>query len=303
MIPSHFRTTQNIIVDSTLNSLHRNTGDVQRLQFQQATGKRINTPSDDPVGARRAMHLQNVDRRFDQYQRNVENASAWLTEGSVVLNEVSDLLMKVHDIAIRSNNDVLNDEQRCEISNEIDQILEQLVRLGNTNRDGEYVFSGTLKDTEPFEVERDAEGQITNIIFNGNNEDRELNIGPGEQISKNIGGGITFQHPNAGVFQSLIDLRDHLCSGEDLTPDIGNTRLALNHVLDQVTELNSRFQILELARGRLESAQTINKNLLSLTEDADLAQTILDLQNKQNVLQATLATGARVIPPTLLNYI
>jgi flagellar hook-associated protein 3 FlgL len=198
---------------------------------------------------------------------------------------------------------VLNDEQRREAAQEINLMLEQLVRLGNTSRDGEYIFSGTLKDTPTFEVERDANGQIIGITFQGNNEAREVNIGPGEQIAMNVGGGVVFQNPGGDVFQALLDLRDHLQSGEDLTPDIGNIRNAMNHVLDQVTELNSRYQILELTRERIESAQTINKNLLSLTEDADLARTILELQNAQNVLQSSLAVGAQVIPPSLLQYL
>lgn len=298
-----FRTTESSLINFTVNQLHRNTGGVQRLQVQQATGKRINTPSDDPTGFRRSLHLQNVDRRFEQFKRNIEDASAKLTESTVVLEEVTDLLMKAHDIAVRANNDVLNDEQRSEIANEINQMLEQLIILGNTSRDGEFIFSGTDKDTQAFEVERDQDGNIVKITFNGNNKDRPVNIAPGQQISTNVGGGIVFQNPEAGVFQSLIDLRDHLRSGADLTPDIGATRASLNHVLDQITDLNSRFQILELTRGRVESAQTINQNMLSLTEDADLARTIINLQSQQNVLQASLAMGARAIPLSLMQFL
>jgi flagellar hook-associated protein 3 FlgL len=302
-IPIHFRTTQNIIVNSTVNSLHRNAGSVQRLQFQQATGKRINTPSDDPLGARRALKFQNEDRRYEQFKRNLENTASSLNEATVVLNEVVDQLMKAHDIAIRANNDVLNDEQRGEIANEIDQMLEAVLRISNTNREGEFIFSGTDKDTQPFEAIRDEKGEIIGIEFKGNNEEREINIGLGEQVAKNIGGGITFQNPGGDVFESLKNLRDNLRSGESLMMDIGDIRKALNFSLDQVTELNTRFQVLELARERLESSQTINRNLLSLTEDADLAQLLVDLTNHQNILQASLAVGGRIIPPTLLQFI
>ena len=302
-IPIHFRTTQNIIVNSTVNSLHRNAGDVQRLQFQQATGKRINTPSDDPLGARRALKFQNEDRRFEQFKRNLDNTASSLNEATVVLNEVVDQLMKAHDIAIRANNDVLNKEQRGEIANEIDQMLEAVLRISNTNREGEFIFSGTDKDTQPFEAIRDENGEIIGIEFKGNNEEREINIGLGEQVAKNIGGGITFQNPGGDVFQSLLNLRDNLRSGESLMMDIGDIRKALNFSLDQVTELNTRFQVLELARERLESSQIINRNLLSLTEDADLAQLLVDLTNHQNILQASLAVGGRVIPPTLLQFV
>ena len=302
-IPIHFRTTQNIIVNSTVNSLHRNAGDVQRLQFQQATGKRINTPSDDPLGARRSLKFQNEDRRFEQFKRNLENTASSINEATVVLNEVVDQLMKAHDIAIRANNDVLNDEQRSEVANEIDQMLEAVFRISNTNREGEFIFSGTDKDTQTFEAIRDDNGEIIGINFNGNNEEREINIGLGEQVAKNIGGGITFQNPGGDVFKSLLNLRDNLRNGESLMMDIGDIRKALNFTLDQVTELNTRFQVLELARERLESSQIINRNLLSLTEDADLAQLLVDLTNHQNILQANLAVGARVIPPTLLQFI
>jgi flagellar hook-associated protein 3 FlgL len=292
-----------VMSDSTIQNIHRNAGAVQQLQLKQATGKEINTPSDDPLAFRRALHLQNVDRRFEQFLQNVEEAAARINESNIALQEVTDLLMKAHDIAVRANNDVLNDEQKAEIANEIDQILEQLVRLGNTTRDGEFIFSGTLKDTQAFDVERDQNGEIVRVIFNGNNKDRDLNIGPDQSIATNLGGGLTFQKPGADVFQSLIDLRDNLRSGKNVLQDIGSIRDSMNHVLDQVTELNSRIQILELTRGRLESAQTLNLSLLSQTEDADLAQTILDIQRNQNILQASLAVGANVIPPSLLQFL
>ena len=201
------------------------------------------------------------------------------------------------------SNDVLNDEQRSEIANEIDQMLEAVFRISNTNREGEFIFSGTDKDTQTFEAIRDDNGEIIGINFKGNNEEREINIGLGEQVAKNIGGGITFQNPGGDVFKSLLNLRDNLRNGESLMMDIGDIRKALNFTLDQVTELNTRFQVLELARERLESSQIINRNLLSLTEDADLAQLLVDLTNHQNILQANLAVGARVIPPTLLQFI
>ena len=148
-IPIHFRTTQNIIVNSTVNSLHRNAGDVQRLQFQQATGKRINTPSDDPLGARRSLKFQNEDRRFEQFKRNLENTASSINETTVVLNEVVDQLMKAHDIAIRANNDVLNDEQRSEIANEIDQMLEAVFRISNTNREANSSSPARTKIRRP----------------------------------------------------------------------------------------------------------------------------------------------------------
>ncbi|MCR4284967.1 MAG: flagellar hook-associated protein FlgL, partial [archaeon] len=53
----------------------------------------------------------------------------------------------------------------------------------------------------------------------------------------------------------------------------------------------------------LENSQTALKELISYTEDADIASLIMDLKHQENVLQASLQTGAKIIQPTLLDFL
>ena len=109
-----------------------------------------------------------------------------------------------------------------------------------------------------------------------------------------------------GVFKVVEDIIKDLrnnevskLSGEDL----GNLDEALDNLLAVRSQVGARTLRLENSRNRFEEFSVNFKKLLSLNEDIDVAEVVMQLNEHQNVYQMALAATARVIQPTLLDFL
>src|SRR3546814_14438221 len=95
--------------------------DLSDLNIQLRTGKRINQPSDDPVGAARALDLTHLTADTAQYQRNIGTANARLGLEDQTLSNVTDVLGRVRTLLLQAANGSQTDEPRGDIAAEIDR--------------------------------------------------------------------------------------------------------------------------------------------------------------------------------------
>jgi len=111
------------------------------------------------------------------------------------------------------------------------------------------------------------------------------------------------------LLDNLRDIADHLRSNATVDRDALRNG-DLKNLSDNLDTLNSARATLGATQARLDSAksrladvETTTTQLLSETEDTDLAKAILDLTNQQNVYQAALRSGASIIQPSLLDFL
>ena len=293
------------IASNTLsrNVLIANQGSLSRLtdlQLQLATGKRINKPSDDPVGIRQSLRLRAESLKSDDYQANIDSSIAFLNTADSALSGMTALLQETKALAVQGGNDTLDAAARAALSAQVDNALKRLVDLGNTQHDGRYVFAGAATTTKPFALS--AAGD--QVDYSGAQEDFSVQISPASTSSVSQVGSALFQQP-ADMFQALIDLRDALAAndGNAIRLMIGEIDAAHDQVVDQFGELGGRQQRLELTQNQLIDVQINLDELVSQIEDADFAEVIAKFQAGQIALQAGLQAGARVSQQTLLDYL
>ncbi|MDI9606681.1 MAG: flagellin, partial [Atribacterota bacterium] len=120
------------------------------------------------------------------------------------------------------------------------------------------------------------------------------------------GGDILNSREAEGLFKVVEDIIKDLrnnevskLSGEDL----GNLDEALDNLLAVRSQVGARTLRLENSRNRFEEFSVNFKKLLSLNEDIDVAEVVMQLNEHQNVYQMALAATARVIQPTLLDFL
>jgi len=120
------------------------------------------------------------------------------------------------------------------------------------------------------------------------------------------GGNILNSQEAEGVFKVVEDIIKDLrnnevskLSGEDLE----NLDEALNHLLAVRSQVGARTLRLENSLNRFEGFSVNFKNLLSLNEDIDVAEVLMQLQEHQSVYQMALSATARVLQPTLLDFL
>ena len=105
--------------------------------------------------------------------------------------------------------------------------------------------------------------------------------------------------------QNPAGSREALEGSEDLNPGdlIGDLEAGLDHILSIRAEVGARVNRLELVNNRLEDTHFSYTRLLSETENADIAETIIELKAQENVYLASLGAGARIIQPSLLDFL
>ncbi len=302
------RITNNMLINNMVNYIGNNLTRMSRYQSQLATGKKIQVPSDDPVVAARALKLRTDVAEIDQYKRNVKDAQSWMDMTEDALAKIGDVLQNVRELTVDGGNGTKTPEDTQKISVEVKQLREQLIQIGNSTYAGRYIFSGfqtdkPLLDKDTGEFLIDVDTTVENIVYE---------IGVGDDININVAGGDLFGSGGDAVsgttgklisdFNALItalDAGDHTAVGNmlaNIDDDIGN-------VLRIRADVGARSNRLELSANRLESDTLNFTKLMSENENVDIAETIINLQSEENVYRASLSGGAKIIQPSLVDFL
>ena len=301
------RITNNMLIDNMLSNLNRNLGRVSKHQNQLSTGKKISLPSDDPIIASRALKLRTDVAEIKQFKRNVDDAMSWMEITETTLKQIGDVMQRVRELTVDLGNGTDNPSDMDKARIEIEQLKIQMTHLANTTYSGRYIFSG-FKTDKPLMDE--------NGIFRinvSNTEQIFYEIGVGDDININVTGNDLFQDGSSsaaeGTKSSLIETFDQLIaaleSGDEKAVGdmLGRIDADIDNILRVRAEVGARMNRLELTANRLEDDNINFTKLMSKNEDVDIAEAIMNLMNEMNVYNASLATGAQVIQPTLVDFL
>ena len=172
---------------------------LDRTQQQIASGRRLLTPSDDPIASGRALELKESLARIEQFDRNGTIARNRLSHEEASLTDVNNVLQRVRELALQANNGSQSNESRRQIAVEVRQHLDALVQIANQrDGNGRYLFAGNMDSTAP--VVRSG----TTFSYNGDQGQRLIQIGESRHVADgDPGARIFFQIRNGnGVFSA-----------------------------------------------------------------------------------------------------
>jgi flagellar hook-associated protein 3 FlgL len=162
-------------------------------QQQLSTGRRILTPSDDPISAAQALNISQSESLNKQYSVNRSSAGSSLELEENVLRQVTGILQDVHSSAVYAGNATLTDADRKTLATELRSKLESLVGLANTTDEkGQFLFSGFQANTKPF-----AQTGLT-VQYVGDQGQRLNQVGPARQLAVSDSGADIFQRIKNG---------------------------------------------------------------------------------------------------------
>jgi len=185
-------------------------GKLGHTEQQLATGRRVLTPSDDPVAAVQIMDITGDLDLVDQYQRNGNLAQGQLALEETVLVDVGNVLQRVRELVVQANNASQSPETRRSIATEVTARIDELQALANTRgASGEYIFAGFQAQSEPFS--RQGNG----FTYNGDDGQRFLQLGSSTQVAVRDSGFDVFMSIASGNGTFAIE------------PDAGNTGTAV----------------------------------------------------------------------------
>lgn len=281
-------------------------GQIQRAQWRMvkeqghvATGKRINQPSDDPVGTGRVLGLLTRGANNDQYQRNVAVAGQDLAASEAALASMHDLLARAHELSIQGANDSLGASDRAKIALEVSELVAQAVNVANRQHGDRYLFSGHRTNVTPFT--EDIPGSPSVVTYNGDTGVIEREIAQGERVAVNINGTQFFP----AAFQRLIQLRDALNADDRTTIKnaTGTLKASMDDELTLRSQIGARVLRVEAAGQRHEDEYVLVETMRSSLEDVDLSEAIVRLQTQETTYQAALASAARTSQISLLDFL
>ena len=294
------RVTINAINNTVLADNQRTIARLANYQEQLSSGKRINQVSDDPGAARSALRYRAESMQTTKYLDNISKGDSFITASDSAMEQMSQVLDDAKSLAVQGANGTQDAASRKALGQSVDSLLTRLVDLANTVHDGRYLFSGTATFTQPFI--RSADG--TTVDYQGNLDTFEVQVGPGSQVNVNQDGNTLFKQ-QVDIFGSLVDLRDALRANDasKISGLVQTVDDAHSHLNDLHGALGGTEQRLELARNQLESAKVNLDGLVSAAEDADFPEIISQMQLAQVALEAGLKAGAKVLRPSLLDFL
>ena len=188
------RITQGMLFSRALTDVQRGLFRYSQLQQEIATGRRINRPSDDPAAALRILPLRNDLRDLEQLSDNVSLARETLDTSTASLEDASSLMQRVRELTTQAANGTLSDSDRQSIGAEVQQLLSQLVGIGNSRRGDRFLFGGTANGDAPFRLVEDGGG--ARVVYEGNRESLSIDVAPGVSTALNVPGDAIFQVRN-----------------------------------------------------------------------------------------------------------
>ena len=235
--------TLNTIYNNVSYALHVNSEALIQLQEQTSTGSLINRASDDPSTAFRILELNSQKTSLEEYTNKLEEVSNTLEMSSSVIDSISSTLSEAQTRLTQIVSGVYSDESKKSTAEGINDLLEQIVSLANTKYNREYLFGGGDSASEPYLVER-TDGEITRVTYQGNYENRNIEIAPGVNSSAFFVGSDLFQSDDRGEPIFLSDTGAQAGTGTSnvrgnqwltVTGTVGNYSLSIDDGLSTFT--------------------------------------------------------------------
>lgn len=261
---------------------------------QVSSGKRWNRVSQDPVAGREVLDTDNALRAIAQAQRTIGRAKERLAAEENVLQQVSDILSRVKELATAQGSANANPASRAATAAEVGQLRAELISLGNLRVGGEFIFGGMETANPPF---------ATDGSYNGTAQARLSSFAAG-QTSEVIHSGQQI-FVDTGILDSLAQLETALLAND--VPSIQGVVSSIDQGFDGIqnllTEIGARDRTLD------QTIETLDNRKHSLTiRRAELAEipfeeAALNLATVQTALQAAYLATARIESLSLAEYL
>lgn len=291
------RVTQNMLSQRSLASLQSGLSKLSSLQEQLSSGRVLNRPSDSPTDTTSAMRLRAAMADVQQYGRNTSDGNGWLTQIDSALSNAHDQVLRARDLALQGANEgSLSQAGLNALAAEVDQIRSGTIDVANSTYLGRPVFGGVTAGSAAY----DATGTYIGVPGAVNRT-----INDGTSIRVDLEGTTAFGPTGNSVFDHLSDLSTALRAGDQV--GIRAALGALDGDRDTISaaqaDVGSRQNRVETAMQAAQDRQLALRTQLSEVENADLPKVVVDLKLQETAYQASLAATARVMQPSLLDFL
>lgn len=297
------RVTQGMMSMQTLSNLNRNYSNMSKMENQISTGRKLNKPSDDPVGVTYALRYRAELASNEQFRANADSAVSWLDYTDSTMQQANEVMQRLKELTVQGSNGTLPQSGLDAIKLEVEQLKEQMGNIGNAQIRGKYIFNGQNFDQVPYE--------LSGTVMNFSQIDTDSGA-----VKYAIGDQSTFQVNTAGseffgsstdsdnVFKVMDDLIAALNSGDvkTISAQTANIESRSSKMQSCLSEVGARTNRVELVQARLDDRDLNLTTLQSKTEDADIASLMIQATTAQTIYESALKSSAQILQPSLMDF-
>ena len=289
------RVTAPAMTQTAMRHLQANLSELARLQEQATSQRAFRAPSDDPAAAAAALNLHAEQRRNEQYARNVDDGLAWVTTADTAIASSTALLGRARDLTVQGANDGAIDATAKEaIAVELAGIRDELLAQANTRLLGRSVFAGT-SNTAAFAADYTFSGapgaEVTRRVSDG------------ASVRVDTDGAAVFGTGGGSVFALIDTIIADLRSGTNVSPRLDEIDERLTAMLSAQGAVGTRQSQIERAKEAAVQNSVSLEARRSAVEDVDSVEVLVRLQAQELVYRSALAVNARVLQPSLMDFL
>ncbi|MBM7869462.1 flagellar hook-associated protein 3 FlgL [Clostridium pascui] len=335
------RVTNKMLSNNFLYDMQNNLQNLKKLQSQLSSGKEISRPSDDPFKVARAMQMHTDITSNKQYNENIKDTINWLDQTDTALNQLGNQFQRMRELMVSAGNVAYGSDEKQKIKDEVNGIISNISQTLNASFDGKYIFGGTRGTSKPVGIkEEESNNIITYKTSDGSNLDDAESI-MSERLVTEISQGVTVEYNvtatdilefkykksnaagevNMNVKDILENIVKHLDGNFENTDgsgweenlssasdaltgqDLEDMDAVINNILKLRSQVGAKMNAMESAKEKNLDENLNLTDILSQTEDIDITEKTMQFATAQTVYIAALQTSAKVIQPTLMDYL
>lgn len=285
------RISTSMMFERSQNAMQSRQSDLSRVGEQVASGKRVVSPSDDPRASSQALIVKQDQAIQEQYKNSRTSATSALEAQDNTLDSVNKLLYTGKGLVVQAGNGALSDSDRASVATQLEGLYNQLTGLANgKDSNGQYLFSGSKGDVEPFTPGTDANGDFV-MNYAGDNEPLNMKVDASRLMDVNATGTNVFKVPSTAAGDAESDLFTAFQTAitalrtprtpdnqDALRADLDKVNRQLDAGLDNIgsvqTTVGSKLNELDILGNIGTSRMISNEGALSDLQDLDYAEAI-----------------------------
>ncbi|UWZ53620.1 flagellar hook protein [Dactylosporangium aurantiacum] len=285
------------MASNTLANLQVNLARNQQLQEQLSSGKLLTKASDSPGGAVIAMQHRADVATLNQYSRNADDGIGWLSMADTALTSASTQMNRARELVLSglSSGSAGSAEAREAIALEVDNLRESMLNLANTTYLDRPVFGGTTSGAVAYDK---------NGVYQGDDGKINRSISGNATVRVDTSAEAVFGPEPGNVFNLLGKIASDLRTNPaGLQADLAEVDTAQKRIQAGLSGVGSRYNQVSEMQQTAQNRVLDLRAQLSDVEDIDLPKTITELALQQTAYQAALAATAKVIQPSLVDFL
>ena len=263
-----------------------NTSTLQSSMEKLSSGERINKASDDAAGLAKSEKMRAQIRGLNQASKNVQDGVSFIQVASGYLQETTDILQRIRELAVQSANGIFSDEDRAQVAVEVSQLVAEVDRIassaqfngmnlltGRFSRDSDIVmqfqiganvdqniraYIGTMTATAL--GLKGMQGEEANIISIGSPDEANQTLSTIDEALKNV----NKQRADLGAYQNRMEMAQ---KGIDIAAE--NTQAAESRIRDtdmasEMVEYTKNQILSQVSTAMISQANSQSSNVLAL---------------------------------------